>query len=67
MKPSWCPSPNADSMLRATRDVQRELNSGCYLCDLIIICSVMTTASKRNGEDKGRVAWLGTRGLDQTS
>ena len=27
MKPSWCPSPNADSMLRATQDVQRELNS----------------------------------------
>ena len=24
MKPSWCPSPNADSTLRATRDVQAE-------------------------------------------
>ena len=23
MKPSWCPSPNADSILRATQDVQR--------------------------------------------
>ena len=27
MKPSMCPSPNADSKLRATQDVQRELNS----------------------------------------
>ena len=27
MKSSYCPSPNADSILRATRDVQRELNS----------------------------------------
>ena len=24
MKPSWCPSPNADSILRATQDVQRD-------------------------------------------
>ena len=23
MRPSWCPSPNADSILRATQDVQR--------------------------------------------
>ena len=29
MKPSWCPSPNADSILRATQDVQRKFNSGC--------------------------------------
>ena len=27
MRPSWCPSPNADSILRATQDVQRELNA----------------------------------------
>ena len=27
MKPSWCPSPNADSILRATQDIQRELNA----------------------------------------
>ena len=26
MKPSWCPSPNTDLILRATQDVQRELN-----------------------------------------
>ena len=27
MRPSWCPSPNADSILWATKDVQRELNA----------------------------------------
>ena len=63
-KPSWCPSPNADLMLRAKQDVQRELNSDCNLRDLNIIYNLMTTASKGNGEDK--VAWLGTRGLGQT-
>ena len=26
MKSSWCPSPNADSILRETQDVQRKLN-----------------------------------------
>ena len=52
MKPSWCPSPNADSLLRATQGVQRELNSGCNLRDLNIIYNVMTTASRSNGEDK---------------
>ena len=52
MRPSWFPSPNADSILRATQDVQRELNSDCNLCHLNIIYNVMTTASKTNGEDK---------------
>ena len=52
MKPSWCPSPNADLILRATQDVQRELNSDCNLRDLNIIYNLMTTASKSNGEDK---------------
>ena len=52
IKPSWCPSPNADSILRATQDVQRELNSDCNLRDLNIIYIVMTTASKSSGEDK---------------
>ena len=37
MRPSWCPSPNADSILRATQDVQRELNADCNLRDLNII------------------------------
>ena len=48
MKPSWCPSPNADSILRATQDVQREMNSDCNLGDLNIIYNLMTTASKSN-------------------
>ena len=52
MRPSWCPSPNADSILRATQDVQRELNADCNLRDLIIIYNVMITASRSNGEDK---------------
>ena len=39
-RPSWCPSPNADSILLATQDVQRELNSDCNLRDLNIIYNV---------------------------
>ena len=49
MKPSWCPIPNANSILHATQDVQRELNSDCNLRDLKIIYNLMTTASKSNG------------------
>ena len=52
MKPSWCPSPNANLILRATQDVQRELILDCNLRDLNIIYNLMTTASKSNGEDK---------------
>ena len=52
MKPSLCPSPSTDSILRATQDVQRELNSDCNLRDLNNIYNLMTTASKSNGEDK---------------
>ena len=52
MRPSWCLSPNADSMLHATQDVQREQNSDYSLRDLNIIYNVMTTASRSNGEDK---------------
>ena len=52
MRPSWCPSPNADSILLATQDVQRELIADCNLRDLNIIYNMMTTASKSNGEDK---------------
>ena len=51
MKQSWCPSPNADWILRAQKDIQRELNSDCNLRDLIVY-NVMTTASKSNREDK---------------
>ena len=52
MRPSWCPSPNAESILRATQDVQRELNADCNLRDLNIIYNVMITASRSNGEEK---------------
>ena len=52
MRPSWCPSANADSILVATQDVQRELNADCNLRDLNIKYNVMATASKSNGEDK---------------
>ena len=52
MKPSWCLSPVADLILRARKDVQRELISDCNLLDLNIIYNLMTTASKSNGEDK---------------
>ena len=52
MRPSWCPSHNADSVLRATQDVQRELNADCNMRDLNIIYNVMITASRSNGEDK---------------
>ena len=52
MKPPLCPSPNPDSILRATQDVQRELNADSNLRDLNIIFNMMTTASKRDGEDK---------------
>ena len=52
MRPLWCPSPNADLILQATQDVQRELNADCNLRELNIIYNVMTTASKSNGEDK---------------
>ena len=52
MKPSWCPTPNTDLILRATQDVQREFNSDCNLRDLNIVYNLMTTTSKSNGEDK---------------
>ena len=47
MRPLWCPSPNADSILHATQDVQRELNSDCNQRDLNIIYNVMTTKPLR--------------------
>ena len=50
-KPSWCPSPNADSILHATQDVQREMNSDSNLRDLNVIYNFMTTASKSNREN----------------
>ena len=62
MRPSWCPSPNADSILRATQDVQRELNADCNLRDLNIIYNVMITASRSNGEDKVELPGWGPEG-----
>ena len=59
MRKSWCPSPNADSKLIATQDVQRDLNADCNLRDLNIIKNVMTTASKSNGEDKVELSGWG--------
>ena len=52
MGPSWCPGPDADSILRATRDVQRELNAECDLRDLDITYNVMIAASGSGGEDR---------------
>ena len=49
MRPSWCPSPNADSILWAPQDVQRELNADCNLHDLNIIFNVIIIASRSNG------------------
>ena len=43
MKTSWCPIPNADSILRATQVVQKELNSDCNLQDLNFNYNLMTT------------------------
>ena len=63
MRPSWCPSPNADSILRATQDIQRELNADCNLRGLNIIYNVMITASKSNGEDKVELPGWGTEDL----
>ena len=52
MRPSWCHSPNANSILREIQAVQRELNADCNLRDLTIIYNVMKTASRSNEENK---------------
>ena len=62
MRPLWCPSPNADSILFATQNLQRELNSDCNLRDLNIIYNVMTKASRSNGEDKVELPGWGPEG-----
>ena len=51
MKPSWCLSPNDDSILRAPQDIQRELNADCNLRELNIIYNLMTAASRSNREN----------------
>ena len=64
MRPSWCPSPNADSILRATQDVQRDLTADSNLRDLNIIYNDNGLLEQRGRQS--RVAWLGTRRLGQT-
>ena len=51
MKLSYGPIPDADSILRATQDVQRELNADYNLRDLNIIYNLMITASTSNREN----------------
>ena len=51
MKPSWCPIPNADLILRATHGIQRELYADGNLRDLNIIYNLMTTSSRSNREN----------------
>ena len=51
MKPSECPSPNADSILRATQGLRRELNSDSNLRDLNINYNLMTTTSNSDREN----------------
>ena len=53
------PSSQCDSILRATQDVQRELNADCNLRDLNIIYNMMTTASRSNEEDKVELSGWG--------
>ena len=48
MEQSWCPIPNADSVLGANQDTQRELNADCNLRDLNIIYNLLTIASRSN-------------------
>ena len=59
MKPSWCPRLNADSILRAKQDVQKELNADCCLRGLNIIYNLMTTASRSNRENSVEVLGWG--------
>ena len=51
LKPSWCLTLNADSILRAKQDVQRKLHSICNLRDLNILYNLMITASRSNREN----------------
>ena len=64
MKPSWCPSPNADSILRATQDIRRELNADCKLRDLNLIYNLITTASRSNRENNVELSAWGRKFVD---
>ena len=50
MKSSWCPSPNADVILRVTQDTERESNAGCNLSDLNMVHNLMIEASRSSRE-----------------
>ena len=50
MKSSWCSSPNADVILRATQNIERESNSECNLRDLKMMHNLMTEASRSSRE-----------------
>ena len=50
MKPSWCPSTNADVILRAMLNLERESNADCNLRDLNTMHNLMTEASRSNQE-----------------
>ena len=65
VRPSWCPSPNADSILRATQDVQRELNADYNVRDLNIIYNVMTTAWISISSVTLRRTWIRWKRLSQ--
>ena len=51
MKPSWYPTLSADSILRATQNVEKGLKADCNLRDLNFIYNLMTTASRSNREN----------------
>ena len=44
MRPSWCPSPNADSILRATQDVQSEKSYE-------LLCKMFSAVPERTKEE----------------
>ena len=50
LKSSWCPSPNFNSILRATLDIKKKLKADCDLRDLNTIYNMMTTATRSNRE-----------------
>ena len=61
MEPSWFSSPNVDSILRATQDVQEELNADFNLGVLNIIYNLTTTASESNREQSVELTGWGPK------
>ena len=62
IKSSLCSSRKADSILRVTQDVQREINADCSLRDLNIIYNLMTTAVRSNREKNVKFPGWGPEG-----